>query len=127
LIPDILFSAQQTKKPLSEAATAFFSITEVFRVGLVVQAASKLETSDYYDGLALDRALQSLHQARRDIVMDVLRHKGTKKGDPTRWLAANDEAVKRTKKQMGGIVENDQATVSRLTVAANILADLARR
>ncbi|MEE9314354.1 MAG: NAD-glutamate dehydrogenase [Rhizobiaceae bacterium] len=123
LIPDILYAATQTNKPLPQAATAFFAITETFRVGRMVQAARNIETADYYDSLALDRALQSLHQARRDIVVDVLNSKGNTEA----WLSSNGEMVERTQNQIADIVENDQATVSRLTVAANVLADLARR
>ena len=122
LIPDILYAAKQTRKPLNHAAQVFFDITDNFRIGRMVMAARAIEPEDYYDGLALDRALQGLHQARRDIVMDVLKTKG----DTKDWLSKNSEAVTRTQKQMQGIVEHDQATVSRLTVAANILADLAR-
>ncbi len=122
LIPDILFAATQTGKSLNSAAMVFFSITDTFRIGKMVQAARTIETSDYYEGLALDRALQSLHKARRDIVIDIL----NSGGNSEHWLKANHEAVESTLAQISGIVESDQATVSRLTVAANVLADLKR-
>ena len=92
----------------------------------MVQAASEIEVTDYYDGLALDRALQSLHLARRDIVVDILGAK-SKSGNPAEtWLSKNPVTVEQTKRQLTGIVDKDHATVSRLTVAANVLADLAR-
>ena len=121
LIPDILFAANQTGKPLNNAAKVFFAITETFQIGKMVEAARSIQTDDYYDDLALDRALQSLHKARRDIVIDVL-----KQGSSEKWLKTNDEAVQRTNLQMADIVETDNTSVSRLTVAANILADIAR-
>ena len=122
LIPDINLAAQRTGKPLDKSADIFFAITEAFRVGRMVQAARSIDAEDYYDALALDRALQSLHSARRDIVIDVL----SGKGSADDWLEAHSEGVERTRNQMKDIVEHDQATVSRLTVAANVLADLAR-
>ena len=122
LIPDILWAANTAGKSLDAAANVFFSITEIFRVGSMVQAAQEMTVNDYYDGLALDRALQSLHRARRDIVVDVLKSKGT----TDQWMNTNKRAVTRTRDQMSGIVETDKVSVSRLTVAANILADLAR-
>ncbi len=122
LIPDIQLASSRTGKPLEKAAEVFFTITEVFRIGRIVQAARNIEADDYYDALALDRALQSLHSGRRDIVTDVLAHKGT----ADQWLEKRSEAVERTRDQMKDIVEHDHATVSRLTVAANVLADLAR-
>ena len=122
LIPDILYAANQSGSTLVMAAEVFFAVTNAFRIGRIMQAARALETNDYYDNLALDRALQSLHKARRDIVIEVLTGKGGTDG----WLKRNEDAVGRTRSQMRGIVENDQATVSRLTVAANLLGDLVR-
>ncbi|MDD9911250.1 MAG: NAD-glutamate dehydrogenase [Ahrensia sp.] len=122
LVPDILFAARQTKADLSKAATVFFAVTEAFRIGRIMQAARQLETNDYYDNLALDRALQSLHKARRDITIEILAGESSTQD----WLKRNDAAVSRTRNQMRGIVESEQATVSRLTVAANLLGDLAR-
>ncbi len=122
LIPDIRFAADRSGSKLDTAAEVFFGVTSIFRIGRMMQAARALEVNDYFDNLALDRALQSLHRARRDIVIDVLDGKGGTDG----WLERNEDAVTRTRNQMRGIVENDQATVSRLTVAANLLGDLAR-
>jgi len=104
------------------AADVFFAITEAFRIGKIVEAARSVEAEDFYDKLALDRALQSLHVARRDIVIDVLKGKG----NADTWLSAHKTGVERTREQMADIIENDTASVSRLTVAANILGDLAR-
>ncbi|MBN4066329.1 MiaB/RimO family radical SAM methylthiotransferase [Ahrensia sp. AH-315-G08] len=122
LIPDILYAAQRTKKSLDTTADVFFAITEAFRIGKIVEAARSVEAEDFYDKLALDRALQSLHVARRDIVIDVLKGKG----NADTWLSAHKTGVERTREQMADIIENDTASVSRLTVAANILGDLAR-
>ncbi len=122
LIPDILWAAKSSRKTLDTAAKTFFAITETFRIGRMVQTAQEISVKDYYDGLALDRALQSLHRARRDIVVDVLKSKGT----TDQWIKTNELAVTRTRDQISNIIETDKASVSRLTVAANILADLAR-
>ncbi|MEP0943230.1 MAG: NAD-glutamate dehydrogenase [Rhizobiaceae bacterium] len=131
LIPDILYASTVSKKPLDQAATAFFAITERFRVDRMVQAAREIETNDYYDGLALDRALQSLHRARRDIVEKILKADASGGGGgggktQTGWIDVHAAMVESTRSQIANIVEHDHATVSRLTVAANILADLAR-
>jgi len=126
LIPDILYAATTSQMPLNQSVTAFFDITERFRIDRMVQAAREIETSDYYDGLALDRALQSLHRARRDIVVKMLTASTAKSSSKDNWIDQHIDAVKSTREQISAIVEQDQATVSRLTVAANILADLAR-
>ena len=122
LIPDIVEAARQSQAPLEKAAKVFFVVTEEFRVGRMVEAARNIDAEDYYDALALDRALQSMHAARRAITIDMLKRKGGAEG----WLSDQKVFVDRTREQMRGIIENDQVTVSRLTVAANILGDLAR-
>ena len=127
LIPDIVFASRQSNSTLDRTATVFFTATEFFRVGRMVQASREIETVDYYDGLALDRALQSLHRARRDIVVDIMRQKGKNSGNFDAWYDSNRTDVDRTLQQLDGIIANEQATVSRLTVAANVLADLARK
>ncbi len=122
LIPDILYAAKRTGSALDSAARVFFDITEAFKIGRLIQAAQAISADDYYDSLALDRAMQGLQKARRDIVIDVLNGKG----DASSWLQKNSVAVVRTNNQMAGIVDHDNVTVSRLTVAANVLGDLAR-
>jgi glutamate dehydrogenase len=126
LVPDILYAATTSQMPLNQATTAFFDITERFRIDRMVAAAREIETSDYYDGLALDRALQSLHRARRDIVEKMLRADSAKSKSKHNWIDQHIDTVKSTREQIAHIVDQDQATVSRLTVAANVLADLAR-
>ncbi|NKB52755.1 MAG: NAD-glutamate dehydrogenase [Rhizobiaceae bacterium] len=126
LIPDILFASTVSQKSLDLAATAFFDITERFRIDRMVLAAREIETADYYDGLALDRALQSLHRARRDIVEKILKAQGGKSKGKHIWIEQHADAVESTREQIVNIVDQDHATVSRLTVAANVLADLAR-
>ncbi|MFD0916701.1 NAD-glutamate dehydrogenase [Pseudahrensia aquimaris] len=123
LIPDIRWSASQADVTLMDAARVFFDVTSIFEVGRIVQAARDIDADDYYDALALDRALQSLHRARRDIVVDIL----STKGGMEEWRKSNSDGLNLTRSQMRGIVDHDKATVSRLTVAANILGDLARR
>jgi len=122
LMPDILYASKRTKTVLDKAAKTFFEMTEIFRIGRIVQAAESIQVDDYYDSLALDRAVQGLQQARREIVIDALRTKGGSRA----WRAKNAGLVESTRNQMASIVENDNATVSRLTVAANVLGDLAR-
>ena len=126
LIPDILYAAEKTGCKLDVAAKSFFEITQTFHIGRMVQAARLIETADYYDGLALDRALQSLHRARRDIVIDVLNGRKSSKDPVSVWIHKNESSVERTISQIDDIVVGDQTTVSRLTVSANILGDLAR-
>ena len=57
--------------------------------------------------------------------MDVLSDKKCK-GDADKWCEAQGDAVQRTRGQLEPIVEVEDVSVSMLTVAANVLADMAR-
>ncbi|MEO1398225.1 MAG: NAD-glutamate dehydrogenase, partial [Pseudomonadota bacterium] len=122
LLPDVQLISETTGANLTETAKTFFAVTQEFRIGRIVQAARGVEPDDYYDGLALDRALQSLHTARREITHEAIETKGGLEA----WMAQRGDQVQRSKNQMVGIIDQDNVSVSRLTVAANILGDLTR-
>ncbi len=128
MLPDIMLVAETGGANLQDAASAFFAITEAFKIGRIEQAAKQLSAGDYYDGLALDRALQLLSQARRDMTVAALKSGGKSKGaDPvSQWLENQGSGVERVISQVSAIVEGDRLTVSRLTVAANLLGDLVK-
>ncbi len=122
LVPDIELAARTADAKLEATARAFFAITKTFQIGRIVQASREVSLPDYYDSLALDRAMQGLHRARREITVDIMQSGK----DAEAWLNANRKAADRTASQLRPIVEGGTTSVSRLTVAANALADLAR-
>ncbi len=128
LIPDIQLVSKRTGASLENAAEAFFAITKEFQVGRIVQAASDVPENDLYDSLAVDRALQNLHAARRNIVIDVLssgsKGKQAAKDPVENWLRLHEQAAKSVKTQLRAITEADSLSVSRLMVASNVLGDL---
>jgi glutamate dehydrogenase len=76
--------------------------------------------------MALDRALANVMRAQRDLTVDVL---GFGRGEiATRlaaWRQARPEAIDRVVAAVAGLTAGDM-TVSRLSVAAGLLSDLAR-
>ncbi len=58
LVPDIELAARTADAKLEETAQAFFAITKTFQIGRIVQASREVALPDYYDSLALDRAMQ---------------------------------------------------------------------
>jgi len=125
-IPDIVLVSEQTGRKPGEAATAFFAIAEQFRIGRLDGLARNLPVVDFYDGLALDRARQVLEEAHRLITAQVLGRRKTKADPVQTWLASRQADVERTKKTVTAITEDGGLTVSRFSVAASLLADLAR-
>ncbi|MEM7299617.1 MAG: NAD-glutamate dehydrogenase [Pseudomonadota bacterium] len=126
LYPDIMRLSQQGNCSLEQAAQAFFEITGTFRIGVIEDAARGLSGGDYYDSLALDRALQMISESRIHMSVAALKSSKTPKTAVSSWLATHQEEVDHTRAQVDGIIDSDQLSVSRLTVAANLLGDLAK-
>ncbi|WP_306030816.1 NAD-glutamate dehydrogenase [Stappia sp. MMSF_3263] len=119
-LPDIILIAEQTDRDLAEVAEVFFKVAGHFRLGAMDAKARGLRISDYYDGLALDRARATLAGAHRDVTAEALAAGGF-----DAWLSANETRVGRTARAAGEILEGD-LSVSKFSVAAGLLAELAR-
>ncbi len=125
LATDVVLVAEKTGSAVLDAAAAFFAVLDLFRLGRVLEAAGKIVLADKFDRMALDRALANLMRAQRDLTADVI---GFGDGDiPTRlaaWQSSRPEAIARISQAVHGLTEGEM-TVSRLSVAAGLLADLA--
>ena len=80
---------------------------------------------DRFDRMALDRALANLTRAQRDLTADVLAAaSGPVANRLAAWRAGQAAAVDRAIAAVTALTEGE-LTVSRLTVAAGLLSDLA--
>jgi glutamate dehydrogenase len=76
--------------------------------------------------MALDRSLANLTRAQRDLTADILAAGSGPVADRlTRWKAARPANIERTAAAVAELTQG-ALTVSRLSVAAGLLADLAR-
>jgi len=126
LATDIVLVADRTGTDVLDAAIAFFGVLDVFRLGRVIEAGSRIVLADKFDRMALDRALANLMRAQRDLTADVIAA-GTG-AIPARleaWRAARPDAITRVIDAVQSLTDGDM-TVSRLSVAAGLLADLAK-
>jgi glutamate dehydrogenase len=84
-----------------------------------------LPAHDYFDGLAQQRALDTIHSARLAITIAALKGNGA---DPSAavesWVDANKVRIARVQDRIVELTDHGDLTVSRLTVAAGLLADL---
>ena len=123
---DIALVASRTKSPVSAAAAAFFGVLDLFGLNAIIEAGSHIVLADRFDRMALDRALANLVRAQRDLTADVL---GFGRGEiATRlaaWHQARPDAIDRAAAAVAALTRGDM-TVSRLSVAAGLLSDLAR-
>ncbi|WP_274627314.1 NAD-glutamate dehydrogenase [Arvimicrobium flavum] len=132
LIPDIVLvaragggAAAAKKGPvdLLAAGKAFFAVSDAFRITRIEDAAQGIATPDYYDSLALARALDMIGAARRGMAVQALATYG-KTDDPVgEWLRVGGDRVARSRERLLALTEGD-ISVSRLTVAAGLMNDL---
>ena len=109
LIPDIALVARDAKSDLVSAAKAFFDITEAFRISRIEDAAGALTTSDYYEGMALSRAIDVIGASRRGIAVAALTGYG-KKGD--RPQAGSKQAASASARRASGSWRSPKAATS---------------
>jgi glutamate dehydrogenase len=124
LIPDIVLVAGRAKSDLLATAKAFFVVTDAFRIGRIEDAAGAIAPSDYYEGMALSRALDMIGAARRGITVAALSSFGARNEPVAAWLEAGGEHVARTRERLQALTEGGEITVSRLSVAAGLMSDL---
>ncbi|MFC4623756.1 NAD-glutamate dehydrogenase [Daeguia caeni] len=126
VMPDIALVANRAGADLLTAAKVYFGVSEVFRIGRIEEAAQSIPVTDYYDGLALSRANETITQAARAITIAAVKRFGKEKDPVAAWLAAEGERLEQVKSRMVALTEGGDLTVSRLAVAAGLMSDLAR-
>ncbi len=118
---DILAVAKDAGVALEEAAKTYYATADTFQVAKLEALANALQTDDYYDELALDGALQVLADAHRAIVKRTIAAGGDFATSP-----AQKQNVDRIMRRLATLTEADGLSVSRIIVAADLLADLAK-
>ncbi len=125
MTPDILAVSRATGHDIIVAGQAWFDVTRAFSIGRLEHLAQNLSAHDYFDGLAQTRALDMIHAARLQITRTALVAGGDDAADAVdRWIKANVTRITRVQERIAEMTGHGDLTVSRLTVAAGLLADL---
>tara|TARA_R110002096_G_scaffold220891_6_gene409476 strand:+ start:161 stop:4939 length:4779 start_codon:yes stop_codon:yes gene_type:complete len=126
MLPDIVLVAEKSGRSLQHVAKAYLDVAGIFKLGRLDAMAQNIAITEYFDGLAVQRARQVLGEAHRAITMDVLKAIPDGNVDASLWMAGHEASIKRTIQAVEEIVENGTLTVSKLAVAAGLLSDLAQ-
>ncbi|MHA6692137.1 NAD-glutamate dehydrogenase [Devosia sp. A449] len=118
---DIVLVSERAGVSVAEGAAAFFGVFATFALWPVIEQGRTIALSDRFERMALDRALANLMRAQRDLTADVLKTEGGLAG----WATRQKAGIARTAKAVAELTQGE-LTVSRLSVAAGLLADLAR-
>jgi glutamate dehydrogenase len=124
-IPDIALVARNASASPVDAAKAYFAVSDAFRIGRIEDAARAVQPSDYYDGLALSRALDTIAAAHRGVAVAALSGHGKAADAVGGWLAGGGERVSRARERLQALTEGGDLSVSKLSVAAGLMSDLA--
>ncbi len=121
---NIIPIADRSGRTLTEAAAAYFAISDRFGFGRIEQMTEEVPTGDYYEGLALKKARDSLETAHRDLAQNVIANGNG--GDVAAWEAEAGERVTTTAEQVEKILSDRRPSMAKVTVAASLLSELAR-
>ena len=116
--PDIIKVADETGKTESAVTAAFLASEDALQFSVLEAQARGLRTSDAFDAQVRDMAIDRLARAHRDLTLDVL-----KDGSFEAWSAKSGDRLARTRTTIGEILASG-ISVSKLTIASGLLADL---
>ncbi|HLH88261.1 MAG TPA: NAD-glutamate dehydrogenase [Xanthobacteraceae bacterium] len=127
LIPaaDIVLVADSSKKAVADVAATYFAAGAYFQVDRIAAAARGIPVADYFDRLALDRALAAIGTAECRITGEMMANGAAGAGAVDQWVAARRDDVERVRMAVHEIAASG-LTLSKLSVAASMLGDLAK-
>jgi len=122
--PDVVLVAEKAGRSISETAATWFAAEAVFRLDHIVVAARAVPANDYFERLAIDRAIEQIAAAERRLVADVLATGLSGEAAAQAWIEAHPEAarIRRSVEEIAG----SGLTLAKITVAANLLGDLVK-
>jgi glutamate dehydrogenase len=123
--PDIVLVAERTKRPVAEVAETYFAAEAFFRVDNIARAAGDIAVTDYFDRLALDRSLDSIGEAERRITAAMMGTGASGQAAVDAWVKPRAAEVDRIRTAVHEI-SGSGLTLSKLSVAASLLGDLAK-
>jgi glutamate dehydrogenase len=123
--PDIVLVADRAKKPVGEVTATYFATEAFFQLDQIANAVPGIVVSDYFDRLALDRALDSIGDAERRLTAAMVAKGTAGAGAVAEWVKPRQAEVERIRFAIHEIAGSG-LTLSKLSVAASLLGDLAR-
>jgi glutamate dehydrogenase len=123
--PDVVLVADRTGRPVADVARTYFAARDFFRLDPIADAARTITAVDYFDRLALDRARESLGEGVRRLTAEMVANGKSGRDAVDGWVAARKDEVERIRSAIHEIASSG-LTLSKLSVAASLLRDMAR-
>ena len=93
--PDIVWVADRAKKSVREVAATYFATEAFFQLDRVAGAVPNIVVTDYFDRLALDRALDSIGDAERRLTAAMVGNGIAGAGAVEEWVKPRQAEVER--------------------------------
>jgi glutamate dehydrogenase len=123
--PDIVLVADRTKHPVAEVTATYFAAEAFFRIDRIAIAAGEIAVTDYFDRLALAHALDSIGDAERRLTAAMVATGASGEAAVEAWIKSHAAEVERIRTAIHEIAGSG-LTLSKLSVAAGLLGDLAK-
>jgi glutamate dehydrogenase len=123
---DIVQVADRAKQAIAEVAATYFAVESFFRLDRIAHAARDINVADYFDRLALDRALDTIGDAERRLAAAMAGNGVAGPAAVEAWVAPRKAEVDRIRASVHEIA-NSGLTLSKLSVAASLLGDLVKQ
>jgi glutamate dehydrogenase len=121
---NVILIADRAGKSIVEAARAYFAVSDRFGFGRIDQMTEEVATGDYYEGLALQKARDTLENAHRSLAQKVIANGGG--ADVGAWEAEGGERITATAEQVEKLVSDRRPSMAKVAIAASLLSELAR-
>ncbi|MFE1600213.1 NAD-glutamate dehydrogenase [Methylobacterium sp. ID0610] len=123
--PDIVRVAEATGRAPASIAATHFALEDLFRLGPLTRAARGVPVADTFDRIALERAVAGIAAAHRALTAEAAATGEQGQAAVEHWSAARGASLGRIRTAVAAIAASG-LTVSKVSVAASLLADLTR-
>jgi glutamate dehydrogenase len=121
---NIIALAEQSRRSIADTAKVYLAVAERFGFGRIDRMTEEVPATDYYEGLALEKARDALETAHRDLAQKVIASGNG--ADVAAWETETGARVTATAEQVEKIVSDRRPSMAKVTIAAGLLSELAR-
>jgi glutamate dehydrogenase len=123
--PDIVRVAETGGGTIPDIAATHFALDRDFHLSDLAAAARAVATGDTFDRIALERAVSDIATAHRHLTAEIIGAVGAGSEAVAAWSRSRGAALDHARATLESVTASG-LTVSKATVAASLLADLAR-
>src|SRR5262245_18136292 len=124
--PDIVQVAARDKQSIETVARLFFEVGSALAIDRLVGQAMQIPPSRFHERMAINRTVDGILQTHRAIVARALRGDGGTAQGWSAWSAERSELLERTRREIDELLRKRPFDLSRLTLCANQLGELAK-